>query len=146
MNVWKNTFLFQNIEDRHSWFFCFDKTFKKQTIPYWFVDWWCFYGPIEEILPPPIIEAFSTFTKSTESLTLCPTMLSFFIHCKLSWIMYWDYCHTPLFRITSRQAYVVISELGINSIPAQFINKFAEAFDKTKYKTSRPHVSHTTCG
>ncbi|GAV88237.1 hypothetical protein CFOL_v3_31660, partial [Cephalotus follicularis] len=38
MEAWKYTFLFQNIEDRHSWFFCFDKTFKKQTIPYWFVD------------------------------------------------------------------------------------------------------------
>ncbi|GAV67207.1 hypothetical protein CFOL_v3_10715 [Cephalotus follicularis] len=39
MDAWKNTFLFQNNEDRHSWFFCFDKTFKKQNIPYWFVDW-----------------------------------------------------------------------------------------------------------
>ncbi|GAV79619.1 hypothetical protein CFOL_v3_23083 [Cephalotus follicularis] len=91
MDAWKNTFLFQNNEDRHSWFFCFDKTFKKQNIPFWFVDWWCFYGPIEEILPPPIIEAYNTFTKHSESLTLCPTTLSFFIHCKLSWIMYWDY-------------------------------------------------------
>ncbi|GAV91065.1 hypothetical protein CFOL_v3_34465, partial [Cephalotus follicularis] len=61
MDAWKNTFLFQNNEDRHSWFFCFDKTFKNQNIPYWFVDWWCFYGPIEEILPPPIIEAYNTF-------------------------------------------------------------------------------------
>ncbi|GAV89061.1 hypothetical protein CFOL_v3_32481 [Cephalotus follicularis] len=91
MDAWKNTFLFQNNEDRHSWFFCFDKTFKKQNIPFWFVDWWWFYGPITEILPPPIIEAYNTFTKHSEPLTLCPTTLSFFIHCNLSWIMYWDY-------------------------------------------------------
>ncbi|GAV61083.1 LOW QUALITY PROTEIN: zf-CCHC domain-containing protein/MP domain-containing protein, partial [Cephalotus follicularis] len=51
MDAWKHAFLFQNIEDRHSWFFCFDKTFNtKQTIPYWFVDWWCIYGPAIEIL------------------------------------------------------------------------------------------------
>ncbi|GAV84004.1 hypothetical protein CFOL_v3_27449, partial [Cephalotus follicularis] len=91
IDAWKHAFLFQNIEDRHSWFLYFDKTFKKQTIPYWFVNWWCVYGPIEEILPPSIEEALDTFTKNTEPITLCPTMLSFFIHCKLSWIMYWDY-------------------------------------------------------
>ncbi|GAV83878.1 hypothetical protein CFOL_v3_27323, partial [Cephalotus follicularis] len=91
IDCWKYTFLFQNIEDRHSWFFCFDKTFKKQTIPYWFIDLWYFHGPIAEILPPSIVEAFNTFTKHTEPLDLCPTILSFFIHCKLSWIMYWDY-------------------------------------------------------
>ncbi|GAV88808.1 hypothetical protein CFOL_v3_32229 [Cephalotus follicularis] len=89
IDAWKHAFLFQNIENRHSWFFCFDKTFRKQTIPYWFVDWWCIYGPIDEILPPSIEEAFDTFTKNIESITICPTMLSFFIHCKLSWIMYW---------------------------------------------------------
>ncbi|GAV75860.1 hypothetical protein CFOL_v3_19336, partial [Cephalotus follicularis] len=71
MDAWKNTFLFQNIENRHSWFFCFDKTFKKQTIPCCFVDWWCFYGPIEEILSPPIIEAFNTFTKHTIYIYVC---------------------------------------------------------------------------
>ncbi|GAV87744.1 hypothetical protein CFOL_v3_31170, partial [Cephalotus follicularis] len=39
--AWKHAFLFQNIEDRHSWFFCFDKTFNtKQIIPYWFIDMW----------------------------------------------------------------------------------------------------------
>ncbi|GAV88296.1 hypothetical protein CFOL_v3_31719, partial [Cephalotus follicularis] len=26
MNAWKHTFLFQNSENRHTWFFCFDKT------------------------------------------------------------------------------------------------------------------------
>ncbi|GAV79565.1 hypothetical protein CFOL_v3_23030, partial [Cephalotus follicularis] len=35
MDAWKYAFLFQNIENRHSWFFCFDKTFNiDQTIPF----------------------------------------------------------------------------------------------------------------
>ncbi|GAV77000.1 hypothetical protein CFOL_v3_20472 [Cephalotus follicularis] len=119
MDAWKNTFIFQNIEDRHSWFLCFDKTFKKQTIPYWSVDWWCFYRPIEEILPPPIIEAFNTFTKHTESLTLCPTMLSFFIHCKLSWIMYWDYA-------------IEESPQTIPSLHRQFGTKWWNKYDLSK--------------
>ncbi|GAV83330.1 hypothetical protein CFOL_v3_26778, partial [Cephalotus follicularis] len=100
-------FLFQNIEDRNSWSFCFDKTFNtKQTIPYWFVDWWRVYGPIEEILPSSVEEALDIFTKHTEPITLCPTMQSFFIHCKLSWIMYWimslrnplEWCDTRDFK------------------------------------------------
>ncbi|GAV88654.1 hypothetical protein CFOL_v3_32076, partial [Cephalotus follicularis] len=38
IDAWKHAFLFQNIEDRHPWFFCFDKTFNtKQIISYWFV-------------------------------------------------------------------------------------------------------------
>ncbi|GAV79478.1 hypothetical protein CFOL_v3_22943, partial [Cephalotus follicularis] len=46
--AWHHAFLFQNIEDKHSWFFCFDKTFNsKQIIPDWFMDWWTFYGPIK---------------------------------------------------------------------------------------------------
>ncbi|GAV69331.1 hypothetical protein CFOL_v3_12832, partial [Cephalotus follicularis] len=37
-DAWKYTFLFQNSENRHSWLFCFDKTFNiNQTIPLWFI-------------------------------------------------------------------------------------------------------------
>ncbi|GAV83429.1 hypothetical protein CFOL_v3_26876, partial [Cephalotus follicularis] len=43
IQAWNHAFLFQNIEDRHSWFFCFDKTFNpKQIILYWFMEWWTF--------------------------------------------------------------------------------------------------------
>ncbi|GAV73038.1 hypothetical protein CFOL_v3_16525, partial [Cephalotus follicularis] len=92
IDAWKHAFLFQNIENRYSWFFCFDKTFNtKQTIPYLFIDWCCFYGPNEDILPISIDEALTTFAKNTEPIPLCPTMISFFTHCRLSWIMYWDY-------------------------------------------------------
>ncbi|GAV81708.1 hypothetical protein CFOL_v3_25162, partial [Cephalotus follicularis] len=46
IQAWHHAFLFQNIEERHSWFFCIDKTFNaEQIIPYWFMDWWTFYGP-----------------------------------------------------------------------------------------------------
>ncbi|GAV88293.1 hypothetical protein CFOL_v3_31716 [Cephalotus follicularis] len=58
MEAWRHTFLFQNSENRHSWFFCFDKTFNTyQTIPFWFIDWWLYYGPPEDILPPTICHA-----------------------------------------------------------------------------------------
>ncbi|GAV92357.1 hypothetical protein CFOL_v3_35736, partial [Cephalotus follicularis] len=41
IDAWRHTFLFQNVENRHSGFFCFDKTFNiDQTIQLWFVDWW----------------------------------------------------------------------------------------------------------
>ncbi|GAV90247.1 hypothetical protein CFOL_v3_33656, partial [Cephalotus follicularis] len=76
----------------HSWFFCFDKTFNsKQIIPYWFMDWWTFYGPNQDILPPSVEEALDPFANNIEDIPFCPIMASFFIHCKLSWIMYWDY-------------------------------------------------------
>ncbi|GAV88354.1 hypothetical protein CFOL_v3_31777, partial [Cephalotus follicularis] len=92
MDAWRHAFLFQNIENKHSWFFCFDKTFNTdQTIPYWFLDWWLFYGPNDEILPNSIFDALLTFSNHTEKIPLCPTIIRFFIHCKLSWIMYWDY-------------------------------------------------------
>ncbi|GAV76260.1 hypothetical protein CFOL_v3_19735, partial [Cephalotus follicularis] len=93
IQAWHHAFLFQNIEDKRSWFFCFDKTFNlKQIIPYWFMDWWTtFYGPNQDILPPSIEEALYTFTNNTEDIPFYPIMASFFIHCKLSWIMYWDY-------------------------------------------------------
>ncbi|GAV90341.1 hypothetical protein CFOL_v3_33750, partial [Cephalotus follicularis] len=92
VQAWHNTFLFQNIEDKHSWFFCFDKTFNsKQIIPYWFIDWWTFYGPNQYILPPSVEEALDTFASNIEDIPFWPIMASFFIHCKLSWIMYWDY-------------------------------------------------------
>ncbi|GAV81780.1 hypothetical protein CFOL_v3_25233, partial [Cephalotus follicularis] len=92
IQAWHHAFLFQNIEDRYSWFFCFDKTFNaKQIIPYWFMDWWTFYGPNQDILSPSREEALYTFVNNTEDNPFYPTMTSFFIHCKLSWVMYWDY-------------------------------------------------------
>ncbi|GAV78068.1 hypothetical protein CFOL_v3_21536 [Cephalotus follicularis] len=87
MDAWRHTFLFQNSENKHSWFFCFDK----QTTPFWFIDWWLYYGPPEDILPPSIYDALITFHKNTENIEHCPIILHFFIHCKLSWIMYWGY-------------------------------------------------------
>ncbi|GAV77393.1 LOW QUALITY PROTEIN: hypothetical protein CFOL_v3_20864, partial [Cephalotus follicularis] len=85
-------FLFQNIENKHSWFFCFDKTFNNNKIlPYWFIDWWLFYGPHDAILPNSITDALVTFSNHIEKNPLCPTIITFFIHCRLSWIMYWDY-------------------------------------------------------
>ncbi|GAV92286.1 hypothetical protein CFOL_v3_35667, partial [Cephalotus follicularis] len=67
IQAWNQAFLFQNIEDRPSWFFCFDKTFNtKQTIPYWFIDWWTFYGSNQDILPPSTEEALFTFTNNTK--------------------------------------------------------------------------------
>ncbi|GAV72884.1 hypothetical protein CFOL_v3_16372, partial [Cephalotus follicularis] len=56
----------------------------------WFIDWWCFYGPRDEILPDSIYEALITFSNNTDKIPHCPTMIRFFIHAKLSWIMYWD--------------------------------------------------------
>ncbi|GAV69019.1 hypothetical protein CFOL_v3_34681, partial [Cephalotus follicularis] len=92
IQAWKHVFLFQNIEDKHSWFFCFDKIFNtKQIIPYWFMDWWTFYGPNQDILPLSVEEALYTFANNTDDGPFCPIMASFFIHCKLSWIMCWDY-------------------------------------------------------
>ncbi|GAV68505.1 hypothetical protein CFOL_v3_12008 [Cephalotus follicularis] len=55
------------------------------------MDWWTFYGPNQDILPPSVEEALDTFSNNTENIPFYPIMTSFFIHCKLSWIMYWDY-------------------------------------------------------
>ncbi|GAV83353.1 hypothetical protein CFOL_v3_26801, partial [Cephalotus follicularis] len=67
IQAWHHAFLFKNIEDRHSWFFCFDKTFNaRQIIPYWFMDMWTFYGPNQDILTPSVEEALCTFANNTE--------------------------------------------------------------------------------
>ncbi|GAV74826.1 hypothetical protein CFOL_v3_18306 [Cephalotus follicularis] len=55
------------------------------------MDWGTFYGPNQDILPPSVEEALYTFANNNEDNPLCPIMTSFYIHCKLSWIMYWDY-------------------------------------------------------
>ncbi|GAV77139.1 hypothetical protein CFOL_v3_20611, partial [Cephalotus follicularis] len=70
MDIWRRTFLFQNSENRHSWFFCFDKTFIiDQTIPLWFEDWWLYYGPSENILLTTICEVL-LFTHTLKTLNI----------------------------------------------------------------------------
>ena len=52
--------LFQNTEFNHFLFISFDKNFKG-TLPLWFLQWWKQFGPITDILPPLINDAFHLF-------------------------------------------------------------------------------------
>ncbi|GAV77141.1 hypothetical protein CFOL_v3_20613 [Cephalotus follicularis] len=61
-------------------------------MPYWFINWWGLYWPHKDILPPSVFDVMITFIKNTDqSDKLRPSMIHFFVHCRLSWIMDWDY-------------------------------------------------------
>nr|KYP42484.1 hypothetical protein KK1_036119 [Cajanus cajan]KYP62315.1 hypothetical protein KK1_016847 [Cajanus cajan] len=60
--------------------------------PKWFLQWWDFCGPIEEILPTPVEEGFKDFKCMYDSQnTWIPADHQFFSSFLLSWIFSWQY-------------------------------------------------------
>uniref|UniRef100_A0A151UDB0 Uncharacterized protein n=1 Tax=Cajanus cajan TaxID=3821 RepID=A0A151UDB0_CAJCA len=58
--------------------------------PNWFLQWWDFCGPIEEILPTPPEEGFKVFKSMYNSQnTWILADLKFFSSFSLSWIFSW---------------------------------------------------------
>lgn len=106
--AWFNTSLMKNSKFSHSWLIFFSKDFQKTTysffkmpkIPFWFKQWWSFFGATPDILhsTPLVIEAF-TYFKETCDLSkidnrLSP-MLHFCFNFFIPWVFFWNYSYKP---------------------------------------------------
>lgn len=94
--AWQYTFFLQNREFHHSWMIYLDNKFNF-NIPLWFLDWWKYFGPAQEILPQKphnILSAYSIFQERVQppvSLQAFPKLFLFFANFGLAWIMFWKY-------------------------------------------------------
>nr|KYP60354.1 hypothetical protein KK1_022756 [Cajanus cajan] len=91
IDAWNKTFWYQNKTNRHSWLIYFKRNVQYK-FPSWFLQWWDFFGPIEEILPTPADEGFKIFKSMYDNQnTWIPADLQFFSSFSLSWIHSWQY-------------------------------------------------------
>ena len=77
----------------HSWFVNFDKNFTGY-LPLWFNRWWTQFGPITEIFPAPLLDAFECFKKCYRCDAYgakFPALLHFVKKYKIPWILKWQY-------------------------------------------------------
>ena len=64
------------------------------SFPFWFHNWWNYFGPSIKILPKPILDGFELFSSSfviPRELLAFPSLLFFFSKFGLAWIVRWDY-------------------------------------------------------
>ena len=66
------TFLIQNRDFHHSWMFYFPSKNQLSSFPFWFHNWWTYFGPSIKILPKPILDGFELFS----SFFIIPKKLS----------------------------------------------------------------------
>ncbi|QHO56016.1 uncharacterized protein DS421_3g70070 [Arachis hypogaea] len=91
VDAWTRVFWLQNNQNRHSWLIYFKKNTNYQ-FPNWFSQWWDYFGPLPEILPPPADEGFKIFTKKFDQQeTSIPADLQFFSVFSLTWVFSWQY-------------------------------------------------------
>ena len=60
VDAWYYVFWDQNKFYKHTWFIYF-KTKTKYDFPQWFRHWWDFFGPLPEMFPPTVVQAFEFF-------------------------------------------------------------------------------------
>ncbi|KAK9266216.1 hypothetical protein L1049_012419 [Liquidambar formosana] len=98
--AWQNTFFVQNKINRHSWMIYFDQKFDIETILLWFLNWWYYFGPIQEILPEQPINISKSYTYYEQQiqpkphLQIFPKLFLFYANFGLAWIMFWRYDYT----------------------------------------------------
>ena len=98
------TFLYENPNKKHSWFFKVCENVYKQNIPIWFIKWWISYGPSIDILPehpfrilygewlpvsPKYKEAI-THIKGPKEVIEVISSLHFFNEFSIPWIWKWE--------------------------------------------------------
>ena len=77
----------------HSWLVNFDKSFTSY-MPLWFNRWWTQFGPINDIFPKPLLDAFESFNKFYKvdaHGTKFPALLHFVKRHKIPWILKCQY-------------------------------------------------------
>ena len=93
ITAWSRFMLHQNENMSHSWFVNFDKSFIGY-LPLWFDQWWTQFGPINDIFPKPLLDAFECFKKFyvvDAHGAKFPTLLHFVKRHKIPWILKWQY-------------------------------------------------------
>ena len=93
ITAWSRFMLHQNENMSHSWFVNFDKSFTGY-LPLWFNRWWTQFGPIAEIFPEPLLDAFECFKKCywcDAYEAKFPALLHFVKKHKIPWILKWQY-------------------------------------------------------
>ena len=74
--------------------FYFPSKHQIPSFPFWFYNWWTYFGPIVKILPKPILdgfELFNSFFVILRELSAFSPLLFFFSEFCLAWIVQWDY-------------------------------------------------------
>uniref|UniRef100_A0A151UDZ8 Uncharacterized protein n=1 Tax=Cajanus cajan TaxID=3821 RepID=A0A151UDZ8_CAJCA len=85
IDAWNKIFWYENKTNRHS-------RNVQYKFPSWFLQWWDFFGPIEEILPTPADEGFKIFKSMYDNQnTWILADLQLFSSFSLSWIHSWQY-------------------------------------------------------
>ena len=93
ITAWSRFMLHQNENMSHSWYVNFDKNFTGY-LPPWFNRWWTQFGPIAEIFPAPLLDAFKCFKKCYRCDAYgakFPALLHFVKKYKIPWILKWQY-------------------------------------------------------
>ncbi|XP_057486682.1 uncharacterized protein LOC130772810 isoform X2 [Actinidia eriantha] len=93
-----HTFLYQNKKNKHTWFFklC-NQIIRFGGVPSWFYNWWLIYGPVLDILPSNILEAYHKWKvwhpliRGKDNLPYNHNMVLFFIEFEIPWIWKWDF-------------------------------------------------------
>ena len=74
--------------------FYFPSKHQVPFFPFWFHNWWTYFGPTVKFLPKPILNEFELFNSSfviLRELSAFPPLLFFFSEFALAWIVQWDY-------------------------------------------------------
>ena len=88
--AWFNAFLIQNKDFHHSWMFYFPSKHQLSSFPFWFHNWWTYFGTSIKILPKPILDGFELFNRSfaiPRELSAFSSLLFFFSKFGLTWIV-----------------------------------------------------------
>ena len=109
--AWTNVFWLQNKTNRHSWLIYFKNNIK-YNFPMWFIQWWDYFGPTKQILPPLVADGFQTFQRRIHLVkNPFPVELHFFSKLSLSWVFSWQYKYgahenTHQLPVLQKQAFV----------------------------------------
>ena len=93
--AWTNVFWFKNQINKHSWLVYFKKNVR-YSFPHWFSEWWDYFGPVQNILPPDILAGYSQFKSRFEADTPFHVSLHFFSNFHLAWIFSWHHQYKKL--------------------------------------------------
>ena len=106
ITAWSRFMFHQNENMSHSWFVNFDKSFTGY-LPLWFDRCWTQFGPISDIFPEPLLDAFKCFKKFYKvdaHGAKFSALLHFVKPHKIPWILKWQY--EKIGDVLSRHWYV----------------------------------------
>ncbi|KAG7960451.1 hypothetical protein I3843_10G124200, partial [Carya illinoinensis] len=137
IDAWFRFMLFQTPDMSHSWFFNFDKNFRRK-IPLWFNKWWHQFGLIPDIFPEELQRAYKSFIQAISSKldayeSKFPYCIHFSKRFKPPWILKWSYEKNG--DILHRFAFVKWWDRFLHM--ANMINTISKEFGTSQFTTSK---------